>query len=245
MDQKPVETGTLYLIPAPLGEVSAGKFLPGDYKNLIAGLKVFIVENLRTARRVLKKIDPEINIDLLSFHILDKQTTNEELDRMLDSLKMGEDIGLLSEAGLPCIADPGARVVFLSHQLRAKVVPIPGPSSILLALVASGFNGQNFTFYGYLPRQEKERKKSLLNLESQALKTGASQVFMETPYRNNALVESLLQTCHPDTMLCIACDISLPTEFISTRSIAKWTIDRPDIHKRPAIFIIGTPEYGK
>lgn len=231
-------SSTLYLIPAPLGENPHGAFLNSHYIEIIAGIQYFITENVRTARRYLKKTVPGIIIDDLEFSILDKKTPPEDIPVLLYPLLEGRDAGLISEAGLPCIADPGNLLVAAAHKNRIRVHPIPGPSSIFLALEASGFNGQQFSFHGYLPIDKKELRSKIRELESAARSTGYTQIFMETPYRNNKLVEEVLSTCQNKTLLSIAAELTLSGEFVKTLSIDEWKKEKPDLHKRPAVFLL-------
>ncbi len=229
----------LFLIPTTLGDSELGRVLPPDLTSIISSVKVFVVENLRTARRFLKKVNPEINIDELTFFELNKHTNKAELARFLEPALAGSDTGIISEAGCPGVADPGAEVVALAHTKGVRVVPLVGPSSILLALMASGMNGQNFAFNGYLPIKNPDKSKHLKMLERRAYQEKQCQIFIEAPYRNLQLLDDLLKTCDPQTLLCIATDITLESEFILTKSMAYWAKHIPDIQKRPTIFIIG------
>ena len=228
----------LFLIPTTLVEISFERILPAFNTEIISALKYFIVEDVRTARRFIKKSNPEIEIDNLTFFILNQHTSPAELSSFLKPMSNGNDVGIISEAGCPAIADPGADVVALAQKENYDVVPLVGPSSILLALMASGFNGQSFAFNGYLPVQPVERAKAIRQLESKANSNNQSQIFIETPYRNMKMFEDLIQTCNPNTPLCIAADITLPNEFIKTKTIKTWKNYKPDLNKRPCIFII-------
>jgi len=228
----------LYLIPTTLGDCSLNKILPAFNTEVVNKLKFFIVEDLRTARRFLKKANSNINIDELTFYVLNQHTSPDEISGFLKPMFDGNDVGVLSEAGCPAIADPGADVVAIAQQNNFDVVPLVGPSSILLSLMASGFNGQSFAFVGYLPIQPAERSKSLKKLESRVYSESQSQIFIETPYRNMKMVEDILQNCQPNTKLCIAVDITLETEYIKTKSIKDWKGKVPDLNKRPCIFIL-------
>jgi 16S rRNA (cytidine1402-2'-O)-methyltransferase len=230
---------SLFLIPVTLGDTSIEKVLPSYNKEVIVALKYFIVENVRTARRFLKQTDPGINVDELTFFTLNKHTSREELSGFLHPVQEGHSIGIISEAGCPDIADPGADILAIAQQKNIKVVPLVGPSSILLALMASGFNGQNFAFHGYLPIDNDRRIKTLKTLEQRVYSENQTQLFIETPYRNNKLVEDILKTCKPATKLCLAADISCESEYIVTKSIAAWKKEVPDLSKRPCIFAIG------
>jgi 16S rRNA (cytidine1402-2'-O)-methyltransferase len=229
---------TLYLIPTSLGETSFDKILPAHNNLIINDLKYFIVEDIRTARRFLKKSNPQIIIDDLTFFQLNQHTSPEEISTFLAPLNQGYDLGVISEAGCPAIADPGAEVVAIAQKNGYKVVPLVGPSSILLALMASGFNGQSFAFVGYLPIQSNERSKMLKKLENRVYNENQSQIFIETPYRNMKMLEEIFSTCQANTKLCIAADITLETEFIQTKTIQTWKKLIPDLNKRPCIFIL-------
>ena len=231
--------GKLYLIPTILGEGTQESTLPSTILKAIKEIDVFIVENLRTARRHIRKLDREKNIDATTFYSYGKyDTLNLEQD-FLPHILSGQNVGLLSEAGLPCVADPGSKIVAYAHDFQIDVVPFVGPSSILLALMASGLNGQNFAFTGYLPIDKPERTKIIKQLEELVKKTGQTQIFMETPYRNNQLIETLLKTCSNNTKLCTASDITLPTENIKTKTIAEWKQTKINLDKKPTIFLIG------
>ncbi|HJV78678.1 MAG TPA: SAM-dependent methyltransferase [Paludibacter sp.] len=229
---------TLYLIPTSLGECNFNRILPAQNTEIVSALRFFIVEDVRTARRFLKKMNPAIDIDSLTFFILNQHTSPEELSGFLKPMFDGNDIGVLSEAGCPAIADPGADVVAIAQKQNFTVVPLVGPSSILLSLMASGFNGQSFAFVGYLPIQPADRSKALKKLESRAYTENQSQIFIETPYRNMKMVEDILHSCQPATRLCIAADITLETEFIKTKTVKEWKGKLPDLNKRPCIFIL-------
>jgi len=231
--------GTLYLIPNTLGDCSLERVIPTANIEIIKKIRNFIVEDLRTARRFLKKIDKDISIDELRFYILNKHTPPETISGYLAPLADGSDVGIISEAGCPAIADPGAEVVRIAQSKNYRVVPLVGPSSILLALMASGFNGQCFAFAGYLPVPQNERVQAIKRLEKRAQNEKQSQLFIETPYRNMKMLEDILNTCQPKTQLCIACDITLASEYIKTKSIAEWKKEkRPDLNKRPCLFLI-------
>lgn len=229
---------TLYLIPTSLGECSFDKILPAQNTQIVTDLKHFVVEDVRTARRFLKKANPAIEINDLTFYVLNQHTTPEELSSFLSPMFAGHDLGVLSEAGCPAIADPGADVVAMAQKNNFTVVPLVGPSSILLSLMASGFNGQSFAFVGYLPIQPADRAKMLRKLENRAYTEDQSQIFIETPYRNMKMLEEILQVCQPKTRLCIAVDITLETEFIKTKTVKEWKTQLPDLSKRPCIFLI-------
>ena len=237
--EKNLNMAKLYMIPTTLGDTSIERVLPPDLKQLISSIPVFIVENIRTARRFLKKMNPAIVIDTLTFFELNQHTDKKEISRFLESNRQGLDIGIISEAGCPGIADPGAEVVRIAHTRNIQVVPLVGPSSILLALMASGMSGQNFAFNGYLPIKNPEKSNQIKLLEKRMQTEGQTQIFIETPYRNAQLLDELIKNCEPQTMLCIAADITLDTEFILAKPISFWKTNIPDIQKRPAIFMIG------
>lgn len=232
------DKGILYLLPMTLGDSTISSVIPEEVQKIILNTKFFIVENIRTTRRYLKKIDPSINIDDLTFFTLNKHTNPEEIYTFLNPIEDGNNIGVISEAGCPGIADPGSNVVALAHSKNIEVVPLVGPSSILLALIASGFNGQQFTFHGYLPKDKSQRKKKLAEIEKSAAK-GFTQIFMETPFRNHQIIDDIISSCNPNSMLTIACDITLTTEFIQTKKLNDWKKNKPNINKRPTIFVMG------
>ncbi len=229
--------GKLYLIPAPLGD-NALDPIPEYVKPAVASLTHFVVEQEKTARRYLKAYGYPHPLNDLVLYPLNKHTTDDEIMEYILPMLAGTSMGLISEAGMPCIADPGATIVEMAHQSKIQVVPLSGPSSILLALVASGFNGQEFAFNGYLPIKHPERKQKLQELERLAQR-GQTQLFMDTPFRNKQLLDDLIQCCRPDTRLCIACDLTLETEYIRTMSLSDWKKSKENLHKRPAIFILG------
>lgn len=229
--------GTLYLIPSALGEEAPVNVLPPVIAEVTGQLKHFIVEDIRTARRFLKKIRPDIIIDELSFQVLNEHTPQDEIPAMLAPMLEGNDAGLLSEAGLPCIADPGSILVGFAHEHGIRVVPLSGPSSIFLALMASGFNGQNFVFHGYLPVDKKERIQKIKELEAAAYQKDQTQIFIETPYRNIQMLESLSQSCRPYTKICVALDLTLPTERIINCTASQCLLQK-DVNKKPAVFLI-------
>lgn len=231
--------GNLYLIPTPLGDTGFEAALPAFNLQLLQKIEIFIVEELRTARRFLRKAGYTQDFENVTFYLLNEHTPDNETGTMLEKAGTGQNIGLLSEAGLPCIADPGNIVVRLAHQKGIRVIPLTGPSSIMLALMASGFNGQNFVFHGYLPVKTDERLKVLRELEHAIAKSNQTQIFIETPYRNLAMLESIVKTCHPSLSLCIAVDLTLTTEWIRSMPISEWKKQKPDLHKRPAVFLLG------
>ena len=232
------KTGNLYLLPSSLGGRDTSKILPAFNILLMNQLDEFIVENARTARRFLKSAGYTSSLDTIKFHILNKHTDISEHPSFLNSITAGKNIGLLSEAGTPCIADPGADIVKIAHQKNIKVIPLTGPSSIILALMASGFNGQNFAFHGYLPIDNHARVKKIKEIEKAVYNENQTQIFIEAPYRNMKLLNSLMGNCSDKTNLCIACDITLESELIITKSILKWQKNIPKINKRPTIFLL-------
>ena len=231
------QKGVLYIIPSPLGDTPPLEVLPISIKTVINELTHFIVENEKMGRRFIKKIVPSKNQDELVVFQLNKYSTQEEINTYLDCCSKGISIGLLSDVGCPGIADPGAEVVEIAHQLKMKVKPLVGPSSILLALIASGKNGQNFTFNGYLPKDRGERIKMLKNLERLS-RNGQTQIFMETPFRNNHLIEDVLVHCDNSLKLCIAASSTLANEKVITKTIGDWKKQHPDYHKDYCIFVL-------
>lgn len=230
--------GKLYLIPSTLGDSPPLEVLPISIKRSIESIDHYIVENEKTARHFIKKISPRKSQPSLKLFALNKFTEASEIPSFLDPCFNGFDVGILSEAGCPGVADPGAVVVKIAHEKKIQVVPLVGPSSILLALMASGLNGQNFAFNGYLPIDSSERKKEIKRLEKKSRDENQSQIFIETPYRNNKLLEELQRTLAGSTKVCVACDITLSTEFILTEAAGSWKNVQVDLHKRPTIFII-------
>jgi len=230
--------GRLYLIPTRLGDNAPLEVLPISIKKIIETVNDYIVENEKTARRFIKKISASKSQQSLNIYILNKYTEESELPSYLEACLNGKPVGLLSEAGCPGIADPGADIVKIAHEKDIPVVPLVGPSSILLALMSSGMNGQSFTFNGYLPIDKSERKASLKKLERISYENNQTQIFIETPYRNNKMLEDICASLHANTRVCVACDITLPTEYIKTKMVKDWKHTNIDLHKRPAIFII-------
>ncbi|WP_167341950.1 SAM-dependent methyltransferase [Nonlabens sp. SY33080] len=233
-----MEKGRLFLIPVTLGEINPLEVLPISVKKVIEVVDHYIVENEKSARRFIKSIHPGKSQPSLQLSTLNKFTEPSELPTFLKPCHEGTHVGLMSEAGVPGVADPGSQVVAMAHEQGIRVQPLVGPSSILMAMMSSGMNGQSFAFNGYLPIDKHDRRKRIKQLESLSLRENQSQALIETPYRNNKLIEELLTALHPETRLCIACDITLPTEYIRTFSVKKWKQNIPDIHKRPALFII-------
>lgn len=228
----------VYLIPSLLGESEHSRVLPLYNLDIIRSLNTFVVENEKSARKFIKQVCPDKVQSDLDIYILNKATEPEEMFDLIKLLDKGISFGIISEAGLPAIADPGAQLVKIAQEKRIQVVPLVGPSSILLALMASGMNGQKFSFHGYLPIDKTERKKRLSYLENESAKTGVAQIFMETPYRNNQMVDDLTKILHSDTKICVACHITLDDEDIRTLTIQEWRTEKYDYHKRPAIFVM-------
>lgn len=240
-------TGKLYLIPVTLADTTSSELakqsnpldvLPETVKRTIEFIDYYIVENEKNARRFIKSILPEKVQASLHLSTLNKHTEISEHNQMLQPCMEGKNVGLMSDAGCPGVADPGAAIVKIAHEKGIQVVPLVGPSSILLAMMGSGMNGQSFAFNGYLPIDKGEKKSALKNFEQLSFSKNQSQLFIETPYRNNKLLEDILQTLQPNTLLCIACDLTLPTEYIKTLRVADWKKTKIDLHNRPAIFII-------
>ncbi len=238
MDQFKGNLGKLYLIPTTLGDNEPLEVLPISIKRTIEEIDHYIVENEKTARHFIKKISSKKSQPSLDINLLNKFTEAEIIPTFLDPCFKGFNVGILSEAGCPGIADPGADIVRIAHQKGIQVVPLVGPSSILLALMASGLNGQSFAFNGYLPIETGERKRSIKKYEKLSRENNQSQIFIETPYRNDKLLAELTKTLSPQTFICIACDITLPTEFIATKTALEWQKTTVDLHKRPTIFIL-------
>ena len=230
--------GKLYLIPTTLGDNDPLEVLPITVKKTIDNIDIFIVENEKSARRFIKKISPEKPQPTLQLFLLNKYTDTSTLPNFLEPCLNGVNVGLLSEAGCPGVADPGADVVKIAHQKNIKVVPLVGPSSILMAIMSSGMNGQSFAFNGYLPIDKGERKNEIKRLERLSFEHNQSQIFIETPYRNNKMLEDLSHSLENNTDICVACDITLPSEFIKTQTANQWKKNMVDLHKRPTIFII-------
>lgn len=232
------QLGKLYLIPTDLGENPVWDVLPSSINQIIDFTDDYIVENEKSARRFIKKTHPEKSQASLKLKILNKFTDETEKKSFLDACKEGKPMGLLSEAGCPAVADPGSDIVKLAHQHHIQVVPLVGPSSIIMALMGSGMNGQSFAFNGYLPIDKNDRKMELKRLEKLSSDHNQSQLFIETPYRNNKMMEDLCSTLNPQTRICVACDLTLTSEYIKTYSVNDWKHVKVDLHKRPAIFII-------
>ncbi len=231
--------GILYLIPSLLGDTSIESSLPAYNLEIIRSLDEFIVEDIRSARRFLIKTKTEKIIDSLTFHLCNEHSNDADIDFIMKNLMNGKNAGLISEAGCPSIADPGAEIIQFAHRNNIRVVPLVGPSSILLALIASGLNGQNFAFNGYLPKKEPDRIKALKQLETLVWQKNQTQLFIETPYRNDSILKDILNTCRDETLLCVASDITLSTEVIKTQSIKEWKTSKQSFNDHPAVFLLG------
>jgi len=231
--------GTLYLIPVTLGDDMVQHVIPDYVLNVARKLETFVVESEKSARHFLSTIKTLKPVRELNLHLLNEHTDMKVLPDLLAPLLAGHNVGLMSDAGCPAVADPGAQLVQLAHKKGIRVVPMVGPSSILLSLMASGLNGQQFAFLGYLPVEKSQRNQKLKEIEKRSASHKETQLFIETPYRNQAMLDAILQTCHAQTQLCIACDVSLDSEMIVTKSIASWKTSAPiDIHKRPCLFLM-------
>ena len=228
----------LYLIPNLLGETPVEQVLPPYNREIILGIRHFIVEDVRTARRFLKLVDRSIDIDQLTFYTLNKHTSPDEVASMLKPLEEGSPMGVISEAGCPAVADPGADVVAIAQRKGLQVIPLVGPSSIILAVMGSGFNGQSFAFNGYLPIEPDDRIKTLKKLEQRAYTENQTQLFIETPYRNAKMMSDILKACRPQTHLCIAAGLTTKDEYIKTRIVKEWVGKLPSLEKTPCIFLI-------
>ncbi|MFZ2341015.1 MAG: SAM-dependent methyltransferase [Bacteroidales bacterium] len=229
--------GKIYLIPVTLGNQNYHDVIPRGVLEITRSLRLYAVEDIRSARRYLRLIDKNFPIDETEFMELSEHTGELEISNFLEPVTRGKDMGLMSEAGLPGIADPGALLVSAAHRLRIRVIPLSGPSSIILSLISSGLNGQNFTFNGYLPVRPEERAAALKALEKNS-REGKAQIFMETPYRNQRMLDSILSVCSDDTLLCIATDITLPGENIRTMTVSEWRMNVPSINDRPTVFVL-------
>lgn len=230
-------SGTLYLIPTPLGDTPMERVLPEETRRIAAGLSTFVVEHPKTARAFLKQVGTTLPIQQLTLLELNEHTRASELDALLAPLLAGRDVGLISEAGCPAVADPGADLVRLAHRHGIRVKPLVGPSSILLALMGSGLVGQRFAFHGYLPAKPEERAKALRELEKRAEREDAAQAFIETPYRNQSMLETIMSTCRDDTLLTVACDLTLESELLITRPVSDWRTSEAALEKRPCVFL--------
>jgi 16S rRNA (cytidine1402-2'-O)-methyltransferase len=230
--------GTLYLIPSTIGETPVEKVIPGYNMTVIGSLKYFIVEEIRTARRFLKQVSPGIDLNTVVFFINNEHSKENDLSSCIEPLFNGSDMGLLSEAGMPCVADPGAEIVKLAHDHNIRVIPLIGASSLLLSLMASGFNGQNFVFHGYLPIDKINRIKKIREIEKSIFTNNQTQIFIEAPYRNIQLFEAITEACSDNTRLCIATDLTMESEVIKVQTIRNWKGKHPDIHKKPTVFLM-------
>ena len=230
--------GKLYLIPSPLGDNDPAEVIPAPVLDRLRGFRTFVVEEVRTARRYLSRAGLKGRIGELEFFELNEHTGTEQIEGYMKLFDNGNDVALVSEAGLPAVADPGAQLVALAHERGIEVVPAVGPSSLMLALMASGLNGQNFAFCGYLPAKSDERRSRLKAIEKVSALSGQTQIFIETPYRNDAMLKDILETCHPMTRLCIAADLTLPEALIRTKSIGEWKKTDIAIGKRPCVFLL-------
>jgi len=231
--------GTLFLIPNTLGGSELSSVIPGEVINVINTIDNYVVENIKSAVRFLKLADIQIPVQEINFYVLNKDTDDKELSDFLKPLLKGRNVGIISQAGCPCIADPGAKFVSLAHQKGVRVVPLVGPSSITLALMASGFSGQEFCFNGYLPIDKKKREKNILTLERRVQSSGKTQIFIEAPHRNDTLLGEIIRLCEDETKLCVAVNLTMQDEMIITRKIADWKKNKPVIGKNPAIFLMG------
>lgn len=232
-------TGKLFLLPTTLGSETTPHVIPAGVAEIAREMRVFAVEDIKSARRFLRKLDREFPIDDSTFFVLNKKTPHDELNQMLKPVREGQNMAVISEAGCPGIADPGGNLVALAHQQNIQVCPLVGPSSILLTLIGSGFNGQEFTFHGYLPRERKERIRKLKEFETSARRTGMTHIFMDTPFRNMHILEDLLNDLMDETYLCIASNLTLPDERIKSMRIVDWRENAYDFGKIPAMFAIG------
>jgi 16S rRNA (cytidine1402-2'-O)-methyltransferase len=233
-----MENGRLYLIPAPLSDSAVSDYIPAKVRDVVNSLRYFVVEDLRTARRYISRLKTDTPIDGLNFSLFNEHTDIKTVSMLLDPVFQGYDLGLLSDAGMPCIADPGEELVRAAHSSGVTVIPLAGPSSIFMALTASGLSGEKFSFEGYLPAKVPDLIKTLRKLEQQSRQDNQSRIFIETPYRSAKMFETVLNTCSPDTLLCVACDITSPGEFIKTLQVREWKKNIPQINKKPCIFIL-------
>lgn len=242
MDTHLNKAGHLYLIPSTIGETDVNHVIPDKVREIVNQIRVYIVENERTARRFLIKLGIETAIDDITFYVLNKHTHKSALSEFLTACEY-EHVGLLSEAGVPAVADPGSEIVALAHQKGVRVIPLVGPSSILLALMASGLNGQNFVFHGYLPVKPEERKRRIRQIEQNSFKMNQTQIFIEAPYRNNQMLEDLIAVCTDKTLICVACNLTQSDEFVRTLSTSQWNGLSIDLHKKPTIFLLQQPRF--
>lgn len=234
-----MKSGSLFLVPITMGSEQWEHVIPSEVVDVVKGIRLFAVENIKTARRFLRKIDKSFPIDECQFEVLNKKTSPETLASLMKLLKEGNNLAVMSEAGCPCIADPGSILVDEAQKLGIHVFPQVGPSSILLALMGSGFNGQQFTFHGYLPKERKERIQQLKNFEREVRLKDITQIFMDTPYRNMNVLDDILTELLDQTKLCIASEITMTNQRIQSMTVAEWRLKKYDLNKRPTIFIIG------
>ena len=233
-----IRKGTLYLIPSVLGENPPDHSIPSYNIGIINSLNFFIVEEIRTARRFIKKVSPDFDIEKAQFLVFNEHNNHEDISSLITPLLEGNNVGILSEAGMPCIADPGSEIVALAHEQGILIVPLTGPSSLFLALMASGFNGQNFAFHGYLPIEKMNRINKIKEIERNIYSNNQTQIFIETPYRNQQMFQALLESCNNTTLLCIACDLTTQEEFIKVKTIYQWKKIKPEINKRQVVFLL-------
>ena len=237
-----MDNGKIYMIPNTLGGESTKDIIPQEVADKAISLRAFAVEDLKSARRLLRKIDREFPIDKCEFYLLNKRTPIEDLHKMLKVISRGDDLGVISEAGCPGVADPGAELVALAQQRDIEIVPLVGPTSIILALMGSGFSGQTFTFHGYLPKERKDRIRKLKDFEGDARRSGYTHIFMDTPFRNMNVLDDLMKELADTTMLCIASNITLQYETIKTMSVKEWKTKEFDLSKSPTMFLIGASQ---
>ncbi|CAM4121556.1 SAM-dependent methyltransferase [Cytophagaceae bacterium 50C-KIRBA] len=234
----------IYLIPCPIAENTAAQVVTPEVSQALVSCQYFLVENVRTARRFISELKLGIKIDDVVFEVLDKDSSSSDIEKFIQTqAQENHSIGIISEAGCPGIADPGALAVSIAHQLHIEVISLVGPSSILLALMGSGFSGQSFCFHGYLPIDKNARIKKIDQLQKEVEKSGQTQLFIETPYRNNALLADLIQICPKHQLICIGCDIQAPTGFIQTKTVEAWAKLNPDLHKKPCLFLLGQYQF--
>ncbi|HLP13685.1 MAG TPA: SAM-dependent methyltransferase [Flavobacteriales bacterium] len=231
--------GKIYLVPSPIEDHYFADYLPLEINHVLNAVDYFIVEELKTARRFIKKINKQKNIDACLFHELNEHTNEKELAVFIQPVLEGRNAALVSEAGCPGVADPGQNLIALAHKHNIEIIPLVGPSSLLLALMSSGLNGQQFKFNGYLPKEQKQRKQKLKDLEHDTHKTGTTHLFIETPYRNNHLMGDMLSSLNAETKICVACEIKSAQQFIKTKTVKDWKTQVPDLDKRNTVFLIG------
>jgi 16S rRNA (cytidine1402-2'-O)-methyltransferase len=235
-----MKKGKLYLIPTPLSDSDVNDYIPAKVRDIVNNLRYFVVEDLRTARRYISRLKIDTPIDELNFSLLNEHTDVKAIFALLSPVLQGHDLGLLSDAGMPCIADPGEELVQMAHSYGITVIPLVGPSSLFLALAASGLSGEKFSFEGYLPAKTPDLIKTVRRLEQQSRQDNQSKIFIETPYRSAKIFETILNACSPDTFVCVACNITAADEFIQTRQVREWKKNIPELNKKPCIFILQT-----